>query len=227
MLNKSSKDFKKFFLLQFTRELIKNSESSAIFELKEIVKDKEESKELKQTIKKEILKREFLPLIQKELKEKKLKEFEIPKKIEINLKRGLLKKPLFRKPRVLKIPEIRLPQRLQYLKPTPTRTEIDLGKLNPLISDPLVKEIQCNGENDNVIVVGGMGIKPTNIILTKEEIRDILKKFSEVSKIPLHEGIVKIVAGRLILSAIISEVISSKFIIKKMMYSSNIIPQRE
>jgi len=64
-----------------------------------------------------------------------------------------------------------------------------------------------------------MGTKRTNIILNKEEIDQIIKKFSETAKIPLYEGIFRVVVGKLILSAIISDVIGSKFIIKKMMYS--------
>ena len=64
-----------------------------------------------------------------------------------------------------------------------------------------------------------MGTKRTNIILSKEDISDVIKKFSETTKIPLQEGIFRVAIGKLILSAIISEVIGSKFIIKKMMYS--------
>ena len=66
-----------------------------------------------------------------------------------------------------------------------------------------------------------MGTKKTNIILSREEVDQIIKKFSETTKIPIQEGIFKVVVGKLILSAIISEVIGSKFIIKKMMYAPN------
>ena len=46
---------------------------------------------------------------------------------------------------MLRIPEIRLPPRLQYLRPRPTELEIDLAKLNPLVKDQAVKIIECNG----------------------------------------------------------------------------------
>jgi len=65
-----------------------------------------------------------------------------------------------------------------------------------------------------------MGIKKTNIRLSKGEIDQTIEKFSQAKKIPIHEGILKIAAGRLVLSAIISDVIDSKFIIKKMSYSA-------
>jgi hypothetical protein len=64
-----------------------------------------------------------------------------------------------------------------------------------------------------------MGAKPTSIVLGKEEINSIIKTFSDIAKIPLHEGVYRVVAGRLILSAIISDVIGSKFMIKKMLYA--------
>ena len=123
--------------------------------------------------------------------------------------------------RKLTIPQPKLPPHLQYLKPVPKDIKIDLEKLNVLIKDPAVKIIECNGPDEHIIVRGSMGIKPTNTVLNKEEINTIIKKFSEISKIPIHEGIYRVVVGRLILSAIISEVIGSKFMIKKMLYAPN------
>ncbi|GAI79041.1 unnamed protein product, partial [marine sediment metagenome] len=51
-------------------------------------------------------------------------------------------------------------------------------KLNPLIQDPLVRVIECNGSEENIVVKGSMGTKPTAIILSKEETDHIIKKFS-------------------------------------------------
>jgi len=56
---------------------------------------------------------------------------------------------------------------------------------------------------------------PTNIILTEQEISEIIQTFSKKSKIPAGEGAVKIVFGQYELSAIISEEHGSRFIIKK------------
>ena len=92
-----------------------------------------------------------------------------------------------------------------------------MGKLNPLIKDRVVRNIACNGPDKNIMVKGMMGRKITNIILSEEEINQTIKKFSEIAKIPVYEGIFKVAVGRLILSAIISKVVGSKFIIKKMM----------
>jgi len=195
MLQKTTKEFRKFFILQFTKELIKHSTPIEVFELKNIIK--EEEKKTKDKIKKQVKK----PTIQM--------QSPIPKPI-ISPQR-----------RVLKIPAPKLPSALQYLKPTPSNTEIDLGKLNDLLKDPLVNLIECDGADANIIVKGNMGIKKTNIVLSKKEIDEVINKFSATAKIPLSEGVFKIAVGKLILSAIVSEVISSKFIIQKMTYNPN------
>lgn len=203
-----SLEFKKFFLLEFTKQLIKNSAPVEVFELKNVLEEKEEPKDQKQKIK-EIIK----------AKEKELSILSKEKpKIKPIIKRKSFPFERFQDKRLV-IPETRLPQRLSYIKPIPTKKEIDLGKLNPLIQDPFVKEIECYGEDMHIIVRGNMGIKKTNIILEKSEIDEIIKKISEATKIPAAQGIYKVVVGRLIFFAIISEIIGSKFIIKKMLYS--------
>lgn len=116
----------------------------------------------------------------------------------------------------IKIPEPKLPPNFEYLRPSPTNEEIDLKKLNPFLRDNFVKTIECPGSNQNVMVTGGMGRKPTAIKLSDSEIQDILKTFSIKAKIPLEKGIFKIAFGNLILSAITSEIVGSKFVIKKM-----------
>lgn len=122
----------------------------------------------------------------------------------------------FRMPPSPQIPEYPLPPTVQYLKPYPTGIEIDLGKINPLVLDQAVQTIECNGAEQNIVVKGRMGTKPTQIILSNEDINYVLQSFATSSKIPLHEGVYKIAVGKLILSAIVSDVIGSKFIIRKM-----------
>jgi len=127
----------------------------------------------------------------------------------------LPKKDQFRELKIV-IPETRFPSHIQYIKPVPINKEIDLGKLNPLVNDKFVKIIECYGPNENLFIKGSMGVKKTGITLTDEEIKNIINKFSEETRIPANEGIFKVASGRLMFSAIISETIGSKFIISKM-----------
>ncbi len=216
MLQQTSKEFKTFFLLKFTEELIKQTETSEIFELKKAIKKRAEKEKNKKEKNKEKIKK----IIKHKEKLTELeKSFPIPEKKPIF--RPLQKPAVTKKAlsRMLRIPEPKLPLRFKYLKPTPSDKQIDLEKLKDLIKDPAVKIIECNGPDENIIVQGMMGRKKTNIILNKEEINRTIKKFSETAKIPFQEGIFRVAVGKLILLAIISEVIGSKFLIRKMAYN--------
>ena len=214
MLKQTSKEFRKLFLLEFTKQLIDAYAPEDIAKLEKILRKEHKEGTIIQQESKELVKN---IIHEKEKELKFLEEKKTPLKRNPDLKRSL--DSLRRMKPVLRIPETRLPQTFQHLKPTPTNTEIDLGKLNAFVQDPLVKVIECNGPDENIVVHGSMGTKPTNIILKKEEIDEIIKRFAEAAKIPQDEGVFKAVFGKLVLSAIISETIGSKFVIRKMMYA--------
>lgn len=223
--------YKKFFLLEFTRQLIKHSAPSEIFKLQTIVEKEKHYKieEAKEKIKERIKDQE-----EASTKFREIEEGEIPEKrsvvhapigmfesqnVHLNPFKDSFKKDHFVDPFKkigLYIPDSKFPVHIQYIKPVPVNKEIELGKLNPLINDPMVKLIECYGPGENIVVQGGMGTKKTGIILDKEEIDNIIQRFSRETKIPVQEGIFKVVAGRLIFLAIISEIVGSKFTIKKM-----------
>jgi len=223
LLEKESKflstEFKNFFLLEFTKQLIFNSAPMEILKLKEVLAEKKQSEKFHVEREREKIKEK----IHEEIKpEDEYKKSDMPKVEKFWAKPKIKRKSFpfeaFKNVR-LTIPETRLPPNLRYLQPTPTEKDIDLGKLNPLIKDPFVNTIECLGNSQNIIVKGKMGEKKTRISLDEEEITEIIKKFSEESKIPYSEGVYKVVVGRLVFLAIISEVIGSKFIIKKMISS--------
>lgn len=111
-----------------------------------------------------------------------------------------------------------LPEHLRYLRPTVSENpvEIDLGKLNPFLADPHVKTIETEGPDSMINVTGSMGKKPIGIKYTKEEIDSVIDKFSKEAKIPKTEGLFKVSYGNLILIAMISESLGSRFVIKKL-----------
>ncbi len=225
-LDLESQEKRAFFLITFTKELIKNSGEGRILELKKTLE-----REVREGIRKEgeIGKPPISKLLPSTpsmpISKPLISMPTIPTTSLISkpLRREITPKVIPRPPLkirpdyVLRIPEPKLPPEFQYLRPVPGERQVDLGKLNPLIKDPAVKTIECNGPEKRIVVIGSMGVKPTNIILNREEIDEIIDKFSEVSKIPIDFGIYKVVIGKLILSAIISDVIGTKFVIKKMM----------
>ncbi|MCX6747128.1 MAG: hypothetical protein NTU63_03275 [Candidatus Pacearchaeota archaeon] len=208
-----STGFKKFFLLEFTKELIKHSAKGEVIQLEKLIDKRNRDK--KEKFIKSVIHEMNLP--RKEMLDLKEEEedFGFRKRFDFKSRTAKATRPPPVRMRLL-IPETQLPPHLQYLRPIATsEAEIDLGKLNPLVKDPAVKVIECNGPEEYVLVGGTMGTKPTDILLSKEELTEIINKFSEFSKIPVQEGVYKVVAGGLILSAVVSEVIGSKFIIKK------------
>ena len=265
-----SQNFKRIFLLTFTRELIIHSAKREMTKLQSIIESKEQEKgerilsEPNPIFTRELTERivpvqkikapvqrtyemsdmsgipENIPAMPSVYPERKVVTIEmneepsirqlptLPSKLPMKqLPTKLAAKPPIRhitKQGIrypLFIPEPKLPSHLEYLQPIPTAgVEIDLFKLNPLIQDAAVRIIEVNPD-ERVIVSGIMGTMPVNIILNKEDIDRVINKFSEASKIPISEGIYKIVVGNLVLSAIVSETISSKFIIKKMLINPN------
>lgn len=257
--------FKKFFLLEFTRQLIRNSALADIFKLETILEKENKVKveSTKERIKEKIRVREeelsakyeeesegmrsimhpsigmfesqktpeenlFKNAFKKEVPSPKItkmlpgpfitpanKPAKIPAQQIQSQRRGYYEDPF--KKLGMWISDANLPPHIQYLRPTPINKEIDLEKLNPLVNDPMVNIIECYGPEENIVVKGAMGAKKASINLTKEEIDSTIQKFSRESKIPVQEGVFKVVVGRLILMAIISGVVGSKFVIKKMM----------
>lgn len=213
---------KKLFLMQFAKELIKNSYKPEVQEKRTIeipVQAKIPSKIKKESAKIPERRAEIIPLNVPKVPRifPEIPETNIPQ-ISEKSKKPLMKITIPQRviPAVLRIPEPRLPEAFSYLKPLPTLMNIELGKLDPLIKDPNVRIIECDGPDENIIVEGSMGRKPTAIILNQEEINDIINKFSEETKIPVSTGIYRVVIGKFLFLAIISEVVSSKFIIRKM-----------
>ncbi|MDP2628930.1 MAG: hypothetical protein Q8P15_03470 [Nanoarchaeota archaeon] len=225
MLNKTSSEIKALFLLKFTRELIRNSKQGAIFGLKNILKERNE--EIKQKVS-EVIKRKKETVSGFEESIMKKTPFEIPAENIITKNSLNLPTPRLRRiipPKRIIIPESKLPEQFQYLKPTPINKEIELGKINPLVMDPKVAAIECTGA-DKPIMVKIPELKKTSIILNKEEMNQITKKFSEATKIPIDDGIFRVAFGKLIFSATISKNDCLNFTITKIIHEQNIIPRR-
>lgn len=221
-LKDTKEKFRTYFLLLFTKELIKHS-TGDFFRLEHTLR-KKELKKAKTSVPIPSPKNDtgeyILSLMHRH--PRPAFEHELRGPAPSLFKKELMRKPQLPAPvllprrRPLVIPDQPLPPQLQYLRPYPTNVPIDLGALEPLGQDPAVQIIECDGPNEPIRVKGAMGAKPTRIILGKEDIDSLLERFSQQAKIPLTEGVHKIVLGKYILSAIVSEVIGSKFIIRKM-----------
>lgn len=92
---------------------------------------------------------------------------------------------------------------------------MDLGKLNLFIADPRINQIECYGPAKEVLVKVGGQTQKTRINLSKEEIQNVIMSFSEKTRIPLIKGVFRAALGNLILTAVISDFVDSRFTIQK------------
>ena len=188
-------DFRALFLLEFTKKLIENSQTEEVYKLDEVLKGEKRQEQ-------ERIREKLAPKIQ-------VLDKETIQKISRT-------KPFVKVKKILTIPEPRLPPHLQYLKPTQTNAEIELGKINPLIKNPEVRVIECAGPDENITIKGNGGEKTLGIILTNEEIEKIIQTFSNAANMPIENGIFRAVYGNFSISAILSKEVGSRFIIKKL-----------
>jgi len=93
--------------------------------------------------------------------------------------------------------------------------DLDLGKILALVRDPNVSSIECPGAEKQVIVKKNNQTMKTEITLNKSEIDKIVQEFSEKARIPLIEGMLRARVANLQITAVVSKVASSRFIIIK------------
>jgi len=113
-----------------------------------------------------------------------------------------------------------IPPRIQILTqtrptPQPRPAGLDLGKLEPLLADASIQSIECPGPGKNVLVKRYNLINITKVNLNQAEISDIINNFATKAKIPIVGGILKAAVGDMVISAVISEFVGSRFIISK------------
>lgn len=117
-------------------------------------------------------------------------------------------------PGVLPIPQDRrLPPVPQASRAIPGYP--DLGKINVLLTDPRVQEIQCPGYGKDIMVKKDGSLQNTKINLTKEELDSLIQKFSEATRIPLVRGMFKAAIGDIIMTAFVSDFVDTRFSIEK------------
>ncbi len=91
----------------------------------------------------------------------------------------------------------------------------DYGKITPLLNDPSVSTIECQGAGILVTIIRAGQKQSTRISLSQREIKEILNKVSEKTHIPLLEGVFRAAVDNFSINAVISEIIGSRFVIKK------------
>ncbi|MDP3027294.1 MAG: hypothetical protein Q8N63_06295 [Nanoarchaeota archaeon] len=189
MLKKADYKIRNLFLLEFTKELINNSKNGIQIP----------GLEIKEEIIRPAVKQEFIASL-------------INPKEEIGI-------PLM-PPQLIK-PSSPMPtyQHLETITEIPQKPplpgEVDLIRLNAFLYDKEISIIECPGPGKIISVKKAGTHALTQITIAPEEINKIIQNFSEKSRITVIGGIFKASVGSLIITAVISEFVGSRFIIYK------------
>ncbi|MDP3026870.1 MAG: hypothetical protein Q8N63_04120 [Nanoarchaeota archaeon] len=97
----------------------------------------------------------------------------------------------------------------------PRPEDLELGKLASFLKDPSIQLIECPGPGRNLLVKRYSKINTTKVTLNQAEITNIINNFAQQARIPVIGGILKAAVGDLVISAVISEFVGSRFIINK------------
>jgi len=93
--------------------------------------------------------------------------------------------------------------------------DLSLGKLESLLKDPAIQLIECPGPGKNLLIKRYNKVNVTKMALNQQDIVNIINSFSKQARIPIVGGILKVAVGNLVMSAVISEFVGSRFIINR------------
>ena len=97
----------------------------------------------------------------------------------------------------------------------PRPEDLEVGKLASFLKDPSIQSIECPGPGRNLLVKRYTKINTTKVTLNQVEITNLINTFAQQARIPIVGGILKAAVGDLVISAVISEFVGSRFIINK------------
>ncbi len=116
-----------------------------------------------------------------------------------------------------KVQQIDIPKNQKHNIQYQSQSKISAtDKLNSLIKDHYVNEIECVGVNSPLIVKKSGLTQNTQINLSIDEIYEIIAEFSQKTRIPVINGRIKAALNDLIITAVLSETLGPRFIIQKM-----------
>ena len=127
------------------------------------------------------------------------------------------KQILVQRPHIKLAPKFIPQNQISPQSPIVGGTEIkgDYGKITNFLRERTISSIECPGPGKPIIIIKMGQRQITNVTLSPEEIRKILDEAAAEAHIPLLEGVFRAAVEGFTISAVISEIIGSKFIIKK------------
>jgi len=197
------------FLVTFIKALLRNSYTPKPEEKKEDKSDehKEQIRRAVENVKGKIEQESQELMLSMMHKSEKAKLPPLPKKHPQRQK--IIQKLPMQSP--VSLPRYQAPM----LKPGQKPETVDLGKVASLLRDPAVFSVEVPGPTKQVLVNRGGQVQTTSLSLNKEEIDEIMNNVSDKTRIPLISGLFKAAYQDLIITAVVSEFVGTRFMIQK------------
>ena len=116
-------------------------------------------------------------------------------------------------PQKIQPPKIQIPPQQPTAQPMQGR--IFLGKVAQFLRDPSVLSVECTGPAKHLLVNRSGTIQTTPVTLTKQETDQILGEISAQTQIPIVPGLFKALYKNLLITAVVSDYVGTRFIIQK------------
>jgi hypothetical protein len=201
-------------------------ELQRIKQIKEIEEKKKTQKLKEISVKKSFIEKLRKPIFHRSKYQKPIpinqrQRFMAPKKQQIKQKTGMtgMQKSIQIPIQETKRHTIRKPlEDIKKIKPEAEQrpTGFSLGKIEKILRDKTIQSIECPGPGKKVLVKKLSKINSTSLTLGQPEITNIIQKFASQAKIPIMGGILKAAVGDMVISAVISEYVGSRFIINRL-----------
>ena len=145
-----------------------------------------------------------------------IKKTQIPQQPQVRLKEIITQSPSrIRTIQQYPQPRQQQPQKKETTVPTLAQGLPSTLKISALLKDPIITEIECRGADQPLMIKRGNALQSTKISLSEQEIQAILTECSQKTNIPIIEGTFKAAMDTIIITAVVSEILGARFIIKK------------
>jgi len=207
MKNENKRDIGEEFLINFTESIIENINSPTDSEQQNLPTPIQQHQEEKL----ETIKEDIYPIIQNITTQTKESNMTPSITSQTQIQENA---PVFQTPRHETIKPIKL-------QPFPTQItesiqKMPMEKLIPLLNNPIILSIECPGPGKSLTINKGGFLQTIPLTLTEKEIGEVMENFSRKTRIPLLKGMFRAALGNLIVSAVISEFVGTRFHIEKM-----------
>jgi len=212
-------EYRSVFLKEFTKELILNIDQIDL--RKEKTDNVENFNEVSERIRKKILEQIEKEYEYSQMRNQRIEGFNPPMPREIikplptiNIaKRGNFATTI--KPQAKEIQQAPVQASIKF-----NSTDEIIEAIKRMFNDARVVLVECSGRDQFLIVRTTGRVMLTRIKLNESEIQGVIDKFSKDTKIPVINGLLNATKDNLNISAIISDIAGSRFLLKKV-YTEN------